>query len=499
MRTKLVIWGTNDKDERVLLAMELHPEKNEVALYVFPEASTTDEFLKQMMDEWRVDKPVTFPDEHLTILRPLTQADSLLPEEYKVERGDLIQRAQSEWAFVVLSHKLHATLSSELDSFKDRIHALEEFSMSLWEELKGFWEKVHGQFRERNLFRDHVDALRHESDELFAHMKKLRQSTEATARKRSAELAAAFSEKLDEVFTKIEEGTQLITTFESLKTLQREYHDLDLTRDDRNKLWNRMDKAFKLVKEKRFGAKPSPSGGHPASRIESRLKGLLEAIGKMNQSILRDEKDLQFEQKRIATGSQLEVQLRQAKLQMIEDRVNSKKEKLQDMLKTKEDLERRIVDLQKKIEEDEEKKRIEEAKLKVKERIAREIEETEKVLEEKSDELTAAAQELAETLKPLRKSKKQATQSSTIPEPESDTEPAANPTADSEETAIEKPTESEAPTQETEDAQPEITAMDAESQSPAEEDIDTTAPDEEAESTDELAESTDDNNKNGGA
>jgi hypothetical protein len=405
MRTKLVIWGTNSKDERVLLALELLPEQNEVALYVFPETSATDEFVKHMMDDWRMDKPVSFPDAHETIRRPLTLADSLLPDEYKVERSDLVQRAQSEWAFVVLSHKLQATLASELDSFKERVHTMQEFSLPLWEELKGFWDKVQNQFRERNLFRDHVDALRKESDELFAHMKKLRQATEATARKRSAELASGFSEKLDDVFAKIEEGTQLINTFESLKGLQREYHDLDLTRDDRNKLWNRLDKAFKLIKEKRFGERPAGGGSaNPASRTENRLKGLLDAIGKMSQSIQRDEKDLQYEQKRIATGSQLEVQLRQAKLQMIEDRLSSKKEKLEDMLRTKEDLERRIEEMKKKIAEEEEKKRIEEAKEQVKARIAKEIEETEKVLEEKADELTAAAQEIAETLKPAKPS-----------------------------------------------------------------------------------------------
>lgn len=70
MRTKLVLWGTNANDERVLLALELLPEKNEVNLHVFTEEQATDAFTKQLMDEWRVDKEVAFPDPHQIIKRP---------------------------------------------------------------------------------------------------------------------------------------------------------------------------------------------------------------------------------------------------------------------------------------------------------------------------------------------------------------------------------------------------------------------------------------------
>jgi hypothetical protein len=61
MRTKLVIWGTDANEKRVLLALEILPEKNELAIYVFPEEVASDEFVKSMMEERRVDRPVTFP------------------------------------------------------------------------------------------------------------------------------------------------------------------------------------------------------------------------------------------------------------------------------------------------------------------------------------------------------------------------------------------------------------------------------------------------------
>lgn len=406
MRTKLVLWGTNANDDRVLLALQLFPDKNEVTLYVFTADQATDAFTKEMMDEWRNDKEVTFPEGHLNITQPLTMTETLIPEEYKVERGDIVQRAQSEWAFVVLSYKMQKTFQSELDSFQERIHQMTEFSQPLWEEMKGFWDKVQGQVRERNLFREHVAGLREQSNDLFNQMKKLRQAADNHFRRASAEVAKSFSEKLEAVQAMIEEGKHLINTFEDLKKLQREYHDLQLTRDDRNKLWARMDAAFKLVKEKRFGNKPGGGAADAFTRVERRLQGLISAVEKMNKSIHRDEKDLHFEEKRADNSeSQLEIQIRQAKINMITERVNSKREKLADMVKTREDLERRMTSIQSKVAEEDAKKKVEEAKLAVKERIAKEIEETSKELEGVADKLEAAAHEITHPNEPVAEAK----------------------------------------------------------------------------------------------
>ena len=436
MRTKLVLWGTNANDERVLLALELLPEKNEVNLHVFTEEQATDAFTKQLMDEWRVDKEVAFPDPHQIIKRPLTMTDDLLPEEFKVERGDVIQRAQSEWAFVVLSYKLQKTFQSELDSFQERINQAQEFSKSLWEELKGFWEKVQAQVRERNLFREHVTDLREHSNELFYQMKKHRQAADNQFRRTSSEVAKEFSEKLEALQAKIDEGKHLINAFEDLKKLQREYHDLQLTRDDRNKLWARMDAAFKAVKEKRFGNKPAGGAGDAYTRVERRDHGLMSALDKMQKSIDRDEKDLHFETRRAHdSDGQLEMQIRQAKINMITERVNSKKEKMADMVRTREDLERRMASIKAKMAEEEEKKKVEEAKLAVKERIAREIEDTNKGLEEVADKLEAAAQEIAEQQHPVpaktKKAKKEEAEvASDAPESSTSEEGAETPVAE---------------------------------------------------------------------
>ena len=178
MKTKLVLWGTNAQDERVLVALELLPQENLVKAYTFPEAVATEEFSQRLLDEWRDSKPVDFPDGFVLEEKELTLSESILPKGIKPERDDIIQRAQTEWHFVVLSSKLHAAYLSELKEIKERIANLPRFDSSVWDELKNFWNKVQVQVRDKNLFREHGDALRDLTNELFTDLKGLRNKLE---------------------------------------------------------------------------------------------------------------------------------------------------------------------------------------------------------------------------------------------------------------------------------------------------------------------------------
>ncbi|MBU6342838.1 MAG: hypothetical protein KGS48_15200, partial [Bacteroidetes bacterium] len=151
MKNKLVIWGTNAQDEKVLIALELQADTNKVLLYTFPEAIASEEFANKMMSDWRNGSEVAFPEGYGTLERELSVTESLLPEDLKVERGDIIQRAQTEWHFAVLSSKLHAAYQQELAEFKEKIQALSNYDAKMWDSLKAFWDKVQGQSRERNL------------------------------------------------------------------------------------------------------------------------------------------------------------------------------------------------------------------------------------------------------------------------------------------------------------------------------------------------------------
>lgn len=392
MKTKLILWGKTEADEKVLVAIELVENENVVKTYVFSEESATEEFYNLLLNEWRFDKEVEFPTDFKTYSKPLTASEDILPEGILVEKPDLINRAKTEWHFVVLSKKLYDLYNGELDDLKDQISDLSEFSSEHWEELKQFWGKVQSHIREKNLFRNHIESLKNKTDELFNDLKKFRRESDAKFREKSEEYYKQFNEVLDQVDEKIEKGLGLQPIFEELKNIQKEFKDIRFDRDHRRKLWNRIDKYFKIVKEKRFGT--STQDKSPVHRTERRLNGLLGAIDKMTASIDRDKRDLNTQNSMIGgSDGQLEVQLRQARLSMIEERIASKSEKLKDMLETKDMLEKRIENEKRK---EEERKKYEQAKKDAKDKIKEKVKESSELLKENEDALKKASEKIKE-------------------------------------------------------------------------------------------------------
>ena len=394
MKTKLVLWGYNEKEEKVLIALQLKPKDNKVDIWTFPETVATDEFARQLMGDWRNDKEVAFPDGNVHTERELSVTESLLPADLKVERGDIVQRAQTEWHFVVLSSKLNDVYKNELSDLQDKVAKLTAYSSDVWEDLKGFWGKVQDQVKERNLLREHADILRDETNVLFGKLKELRSALDDQFREMSKGHMDSFMSKLDAIDKNVADGVRLPAVFDQLKSLQRNFREIKLTREHRSKIWSRLDGAFKTVKEKRFGPEAN-SESSATERLTRRYKGLMGAIEKMDRSIARDEDELNFQRKRINnTDGQLEAQLRQAKIGMTEERVRSKKEKFEEMLKTKEDLERRIASQKDKDAKRQEKKELEAAKAAAKEKIANEIKNQAEARKDTDGKLEKAAESI---------------------------------------------------------------------------------------------------------
>jgi hypothetical protein len=344
MKSKLVLWGTTEQNDRVLIAMELRAEDNKVHTWLFPEAIASPEFSQKMLTEWRNGATVAFPEGFTHSERELSLTESLTPEGITVERGDFIQRAQSEWQFIVLSTKLNEAYKSELAELQDKIGQMTEFSGEVFGALKSFWGKVNNQVKDRNLFREHADDLRDTTNGLFEQLKGMRTIVMNEYEDNSKKWFEQLNATLDDVEQRIESGIQRFPElFDKLKHTQAQFRDQKLTRDHSNELWARIDVLFKTLKEKRFG-NDATNEGNPTDRMAKRLEGLIAAVDKMQVSIDRDREELNFQKKRVASSEgQLEAQIRQAKINMILERVKSKEEKLAEMLATKQDVESKMV------------------------------------------------------------------------------------------------------------------------------------------------------------
>jgi hypothetical protein len=374
MKNKVVLWGTNAANEKVLVALELQSSTNKVQLYTFPEAIATEDFVTLMMQEWRTGKEVAFPEGHGHIERELSVAENLLPEDIKVDRTDIINRAQTEWHFAVLAAKLNEAYRQELVDFKEKVSTLTKYDAPTWEGLKGLWDKVGAQVRERNLWREHADELRDGINALFEDLKKMRSQINEEFAGSSKKIFDEVNAILDSIDAKIAvSSTKMGMVFEELKATQAKYKDAKLTNEHRNKVWDRLDASFKTAKEKRFG--PNANDGTASDRQGKRLEGLADAIKRMEESLKRDQEELDFQAKKVAvTEGQLEAQIRSAKIKMVEERLSSKKEKLAEMYATRADIEKQAIANKekdaKRAEKDQERQRYDKAKEQAKSEIS---------------------------------------------------------------------------------------------------------------------------------
>ncbi len=389
MKKKIVVWATDENEKKLLVGLELKAKENKIAIHTFPEEIATEALYNDMMDKWRADKEVQFPEGHTSVEKELNITETLLPDNIKVTRGDLINRASTEWHFIVLSTKLYELYKSELEEKKEKVMNMTSYDGSIWNEMKEFWNKVQQQVFDNNLLRNHAGQLKEGTNKVFDKLKELRTVLDKEFDELSKKNKGIFSTKLAEVEAKIEKGLGLKPIFDELKNIQNEYKNTKFNKKDRTEIWNRLDGAFKSVKDKKFGKSGGPQGNNAVGRVERRYQGLMSAIGKMEHSINRDRKDIEYENRKINTTSgQLEQQIRQAKLKMIEERISSKDIKLKEMLATKKELEAKL---------EKEKKRAEVVKAKeaAKSKIANQIQlKSADVSAEEKSKIEKAAQNL---------------------------------------------------------------------------------------------------------
>ncbi|MEM9822159.1 MAG: hypothetical protein AAF985_13845, partial [Bacteroidota bacterium] len=285
---------------------------------------------------------------------------------------------------------------TELAELKEKVEQLSAYDSKVWESLKTFWSKVQGQVRERNLFRDHANSLRDNTNALFARLKEMRATLDQEFQQLSEDHLNTFMGKLQDVEDRIVKGLNLSGVFDELKNLQRQFRETKLTREHRAKVWERLDAAFKNVKEKKFGPGVNTDSS-PLERLKRRYDGLIVAIEKMERSIKRDKDDLSFQDRKIANSDgQLEAQIRQAKIKMIEERVRSKEEKLNEMHKTKAELEKRMEAQKAKDAKRAEQEKVLAAKKAAEAKIKEEMKQAEQARQEDIEKIEKAAEAISE-------------------------------------------------------------------------------------------------------
>ncbi len=334
MINRQLFTGRNEADAPILVGMELQLKEKQVELLVFPREGLPEDFVKALGETWEQGEPLDFPVEPTRIIRS-AEEEHLLPIEIKADRPEIIARLQNEWTLKLLSYKLYESIGDEIASLQSSIQDLGNYSQEIWDKAKKTWDEVGNHAQDFNLSRNHATELRERVNKVFEQLKKLREGGQAEFEQASATLRTQYENTLASFQAKMKEHSRVNELFDQLKSLQKEIKEARLTHRDRRTLWNTLDESFEFIK----GQKENLWQSH----LGNRIKGLEEAMKKIQSSVDRDRANIDFEVRKLESGriSQLEQQLRSTRMKVMEDRIKSKEEKLADMSRTLQQLKKK--------------------------------------------------------------------------------------------------------------------------------------------------------------
>ncbi len=359
MQSRFTAKGVTSDDKEVLLAYELKQEEFKVLLYIVPKKSLKAETKELLEKNWVDGEAFEFPKGTVEV-NPNLNAESILPDDIRSDEAGKIRIKQNEWAYSLLTAKLWESYLLELDELKKKSNELTHYDRTLFDDAKSFWERVLEHRKERDISQESLDKIKDDVNSIFEKLKTFRKTE-------SAEFEATSTKSRDEVLAKLEsirsrtnEKANFKVLMDELKNIQTESRKNRYSKADDQQLRKAFDSIYQFINEQR--------NHFFSDKNAARIKGLNDVIERMDFSLNRDKKDLEYMQKKTDSNkiSSLELQLIKVKTNMLNETIASKEEKLKDIRATLE----QITKPAKKNNKKSEKK--EEVKVKEKEIVAEE-------------------------------------------------------------------------------------------------------------------------------
>ena len=317
----------NQKDEPILVALELNVNNMNIEVRYFPTSTIKEDEIEDFIKKFGTGEELSFPESTTLENRSFTE-ESLLPNNIRIEgKSGAIRQLQNEWSYLLLNAKLFEQFNAQLEDIKIKAAELKGFSSELFDEAKEFWEKVLEYKKEREISQEKLAYFKEEINGVFDHLKKLKESLLKEKDAASEKIRTEFSEIFTSIDARLEEhGVRFNTIMEELKSLHTRLRGEDIKRDIKNILFDDIQARYDRVKVKR----EEVLGGANNSRID----GLTQALDRTQKSLSMDVRDLDFNTKKLdSVDSKLELQLREAKIKVLKDRIASKEEKVADIQK----------------------------------------------------------------------------------------------------------------------------------------------------------------------
>lgn len=333
MQNRFVTTGINADDKPVVLAYELKEEEFKVELRLMLKSSLSKEQLETLETKWTAGEDFQFPEDAQFVIPDLNK-ETILPDDVRSDETGKIRIRQNEWAYTLLTAKLWESYLQELEELKKRAENLAQYDRQLFDDAKSFWERVLEHRKERDISQERLDKIKDDVNSIFEKLKTFRKTESAEFEAASAKQRDEVAAQLEELKKKADEKANFKTLLDELKNYQTEARKNRYTKADEAQVRKLFDAAYQYINEQR--------NHFFSDKNAARIKGLTEVVQKMEVSLNRDKKDLEYLDKKANSNSikSLELQLINVKKNLLNEAIASKEEKLKDIRSTLEKLQK---------------------------------------------------------------------------------------------------------------------------------------------------------------
>lgn len=334
MQQHLVLWGDIGTDRKALLAIHLNEAQSKVWIHAFPK-ERVDQVLQDQLFAWRNGGEFQFPED-IPVWEVDANGDSLLPREIRVDKPELINRAQSDWGKLIMSTRLFNVCKEELQLFKQLVTSGTEKVDEQWNRAQELAQKYADMKKERDLTWEQAGVLKTELDTVFDMLKAKKRLTSEKDKEQHKKLTQDLEKQIEAQRTALIYPEEWNNIFDQLRKIQDKVKDAPLGWGHKRTLFDQINSVFDSLKQYR------------KSQNETHLK---DRIGKLTKILKGIEENMQKDKESLqAQKDKLSHYIRGNKssgdwgglLKITEDRIKEKEEKAADIRKTLADLKKKL-------------------------------------------------------------------------------------------------------------------------------------------------------------
>lgn len=321
MRKRFLLEGEQN-EQPIFIAVEFKDEKVSVFLYVF---SKEEVQLKTLQDWVKSGNKLPKP---LQSLERTIQDENLLPEDIKVVQVGKVRDIEIAWSDNLMQTRMLQGFDGELLLLKDKLSSLDDYSQELFDECGDFWNRVL-TFKQENNGIDNkiIDNYKFELDILFEALKSLRKDFKKEQNAKALEAKADLLLKLELIENKLNDKPNYKSLIERLKEVRAGLIKSGL----RQNHYTEIDDKINALFDKMGNAKATVNAG----KFDKRITDLEAIVTKMKKSLDWDKRELSKEENNKKYAEQVfQIQLIDAKIELINVKVKEKEDKIKDINST---------------------------------------------------------------------------------------------------------------------------------------------------------------------